>query len=89
MRAAQRHPRRAGVREFLALGLPLPPVTVVDGVPVQGYQPVPMWSSLAHHQAVFGRAPTLATDDRGMQSLDKERVARRVRGIWSSRGLAP
>ena len=26
-------------REFLALGLPLPPVTVVDGVPVQGYQP--------------------------------------------------
>jgi len=27
------------LREFLALGLPLPPVTVVDGVPVQGYQP--------------------------------------------------
>ena len=26
-------------REFLALGLPLPPVTVVDGVPVLGYQP--------------------------------------------------
>lgn len=26
-------------REFLALGLPLPPVTVVDGMPVQGYQP--------------------------------------------------
>ena len=27
------------LHEFLALGLPLPPVTVVDGVPVQGYQP--------------------------------------------------
>lgn len=27
------------LREFLALGLPLPPVTVVDGVPVQGFQP--------------------------------------------------
>ena len=27
------------LREFLALGLPLPLVTVVDGVPVQGYQP--------------------------------------------------
>jgi hypothetical protein len=27
------------LQEFLALGLPLPPVTVVDGVPVQGYQP--------------------------------------------------
>jgi glutaredoxin-like protein NrdH len=27
------------LREFLALGLPLPPVTVVDGVAVQGYQP--------------------------------------------------
>ena len=27
------------LREFLALGLPLPPVTVIDGVPVQGYQP--------------------------------------------------
>lgn len=25
---------------FLALGLPLPPVTVVDGVPVAGYQPL-------------------------------------------------
>ena len=32
------HDERA-LREFLALGLPLPPVTVVDGVPVQGYQP--------------------------------------------------
>ncbi len=29
----------AALREFLALGLPLPPVTVVDGVPVQGFQP--------------------------------------------------
>ena len=29
----------AALRAFLALGLPLPPVTVVDGVPVQGYQP--------------------------------------------------
>jgi len=27
------------LRAFLALGLPLPPVTVVDGVAVQGYQP--------------------------------------------------
>ena len=27
------------LREFLALGLPLPPVTVVDGVPVLGYEP--------------------------------------------------
>lgn len=27
------------LREFLALGLSLPPVTVVDGVPVQGYRP--------------------------------------------------
>jgi len=25
---------------FLALGLPLPPVTVVDGVAVAGYQPL-------------------------------------------------
>ena len=32
------HDERA-LREFLALGLPLPPITVVDGVPVQGYQP--------------------------------------------------
>ena len=32
------HGERA-LHEFLALGLPLPPVTVVDGVPVQGYQP--------------------------------------------------
>lgn len=27
------------LREFLALGLPLPPVTVIDGVLVQGFQP--------------------------------------------------
>ena len=27
------------LREFLALGLPLPPVTVIDGIAVQGYQP--------------------------------------------------
>lgn len=27
------------LEEFLALGLSLPPVTVIDGVAVQGYQP--------------------------------------------------
>jgi hypothetical protein len=64
MRAAQRHPRRAGVREFLALGLPLPPVTVVDGVPVSGYQPEwleeltarPLLVLVAQHDAETGPA---------------------------------
>jgi IS5 family transposase len=32
--------------------------------------------ALAHHQAVFGRAPTLVTGDRGMHSPNNEQVAR-------------